>query len=238
MKSAIEQRWDVSPQEARSIQHELASAVSLFDKVNPADIRTVGGVDNGYVNRDDQFVAFAAVVVMSFPAFEVIETAIGTAPVTFPYVPGLLTFREAPAILDALGKLNTDPDVLLFDGHGIAHPRRFGLAAHMGVVLDWPSIGCAKSKLTGQFQEPDETFGATSPLIDGDEIIGTVVRSHSGHSPLFVSPGHRVSTLSATEIALACCDGKTLMPRPTQAAHNAVAKATAPFRRKQSVERG
>jgi deoxyribonuclease V len=232
MKSAIEQRWNVTPQEARSIQHKLASRVTLVDAITPAEIRTVGGVDNGYVKQDDHFVAFAAVVIMSFPALESIETVIGSAPMTFPYVPGLLTFREAPAILDALSRVSADPDILLFDGHGFAHPRRFGLAAHMGVVLDWPSIGCAKSKLTGHFQDPDDTFGATSPLMDGDEIIGTVVRSRPGHSPLFVSPGHKISIPTATEIALACCDGKTLMPRPTQAAHDAVAEATAPLRRK------
>jgi deoxyribonuclease V len=204
----------------------------LVDAIDPAKIRTVAGLDNGYVKQGDHFTAFAAVVLMRFPELDEIETVIGSAPMTFPYIPGLLTFREAPAILDALAKLSADPDVLLFDGHGIAHPRRIGFAAHMGVVLDWPSIGCAKSKLTGHYAEPGDEFGATSPLIDSGEIVGTVVRTFPSHAPLFVSPGHKISIPTATEIALACSDGTSLMPQPTRAAHNAVAAATAPLRHK------
>jgi deoxyribonuclease V len=232
MKPAIDHEWEVNPTEARAIQHELAPRVSLVDAVSPRDIKTVAGVDNGYVKIDDGMVAFAAVVVMNYPSMEIVETSIGEYPVTFPYVPGLLTFREAPAILAALDKLRIDPDILLFDGHGYAHPKRFGIASHMGVILDWPAIGCAKSKLTGTYDEPADEFGATTPLIDRGEIVGTVLRSLPGHAPLFISPGNKISIDSATQIARAYCTGETFMPVPTLAAHNAVAEHTAPLRRK------
>jgi deoxyribonuclease V len=232
MKPAINQNWEVTPPEARRIQLELAPRVSLVDTIDPSKIKTVAGVDNGYVTLENDMLAFAAVVVMTFPSLEVIETVVANRPVTFPYVPGLLTFREAPAVLAALEQLKVEPDVLLFDGHGVAHPKRFGLAAHLGVVLDWPSIGCAKSKLTGTYKEPAFEFGSVSPLTDRSEVIGTVLRSLPGHAPVFISPGHKMSLASATEIALACCTGKSFMPAPTQAAHDEVAKATAPFRAK------
>jgi deoxyribonuclease V len=231
MKPVIDHEWDVSPTEARNIQRNLAPRVSLVDAIEPDAIMTVAGVDNGYVKLEHGMVAFAAVVVMDFPALNITETIIADRPVTFPYVPGLLTFREAPAILAALERLSVEPDVLLFDGHGYAHPRRFGIASHMGVILDWPSIGFAKSLLTGTYDEPADEFGATTPLKDKSEIVGTVFRSLPGHSPLFVSPGHKVSIDSATQIALACCTGSSFMPAPTQAAHNAVAEATRPLRR-------
>lgn len=232
MKVAIGHEWNVSVSEARALQRELAPKVDLRDAVDPQAIRTVAGVDNGYVKQDGGFVAFAAVIVMTFPDLETIDTVIAHQPVTFPYVPGLLTFREAPAILTAFERVTVEPDVILFDGQGIAHPLRFGLASHLGVVLDWPSIGCAKSRLTGYFKEPGDQCGATSPIKIGDEVIGTALRSLPGHKPLIISPGHKVSISSAADLALACCDGTTFMPRPTQAAHNAVAEATAPLRKK------
>lgn len=232
MKPVIDHTWDVSPTEARNIQRELAPCVSLVDAIAPNDVKCVAGVDNGYVKLDHGMVALAAVVVMDFPLLNITQTVIADHPVTFPYVPGLLTFREAPAILAALERLSVQPDVLLFDGHGYAHPRRFGIASHMGVILDWPSIGFAKSRLTGTYDEPADEFGATTPLKDKDEIIGTVLRTLPGHSPLFVSPGHKVSIASATQIALACCTGTSFMPVPTQAAHIAVAEATRPLRRR------
>jgi deoxyribonuclease V len=232
MKPVIDHEWNVSPTEARNIQRELAPRVSLINTINPKEIRRVAGVDNGYVKLADGMVAFAAVVIMDFPSLEVTETIIADRPVTFPYVPGLLTFREAPAILAALEQLGLEPDVLLFDGHGYAHPRRFGIASHMGVILDRPSIGFAKSRLVGTYDEPADEFGATTTLKDKGELIGAVLRSFPGHSPLFISPGHKVSIASATQIALACCTGTSLMPAPTQEAHNAVAEATRPLRRK------
>jgi deoxyribonuclease V len=232
MKPVIDHDWDVSVAEARKIQFRLAPRVSILDALSVDDVSTVAGIDNGYVTVGGTTIAFAAIVVMRFPSLDVVEILVGEHPATFPYVPGLLTFREAPAIITALENLSVEPDVLLFDGHGYAHPKRFGLASHMGVVLDWPSIGCAKSKLTGTYNEPRQEFGAMSPLIDEGEFLGVALRSLPGHSPLFISPGHKLSISTAADIARACCTGKSFMPRPTQAAHNAVAEATRPLRRK------
>lgn len=134
-------RWDVSPAEARGIQEELSERVILDDTIALADVRTVAGVDNTYVKREGETIAFAVVVVLSFPDLEVVETVFAMGRVTFPYVPGLLSFREAPAVLDALRRVTTAPDAILFDGQGYAHPRRFGLASHLGLVLDRPSVG-------------------------------------------------------------------------------------------------
>jgi deoxyribonuclease V len=232
MKPVIDHDWDVSVAEARKIQFRLAPRVSIHDALSVNDVSTVAGIDNGYVSVGGSTIAFAAVVVMRLPSLDVVETVVGEHPATFPYVPGLLTFREAPAIITALKNLTIEPDILLFDGHGYAHPKRFGLASHMGVVLDWPSIGCAKSNLTGTYNEPRQEFGAMSPLTDKGEFLGVALRSLPGHSPLFISPGHKLSIATAADVALACCTGKSFMPRPTQAAHNLVAESTCPLRRK------
>ena len=224
--------WAVSISEARETQTRLAGLVSLEPDPAPAEIHLLAGVDNGYVKHDAGFVAYAAVVVFTFPELEPVESVIGSAPVTFPYVPGFLTFREGPAILDALAKLETVPDLLLFDGQGYAHPRRVGLATHMGVVLDHPSIGCAKSRLVGKYVEPAEEFGAVSLMTDRGEIVGAALRTKPGHEPLFVSPGHRTDVDHAVAVTLACCHGGSHLPVPTHAAHDAVTKHTAPLRRK------
>ena len=218
--------WDVTPAEARAIQAEFAPSVSLDDGIRFEDIRVVAGVDNGYATDGNQTIGHAAVVVFSFPGLEPVETAHGTAPVAFPYVPGLLSFREAPAILAAFGTLRTVPDVLLFDGQGYAHPRRFGLASHLGVVLGVPSIGCAKSRLVGTFEEPAREFGAQTPLVHGGETVGAAVRTRPCRAPLFVSPGHRVSVDTAVRLVLACCRDGAFLPVPTAAAHDAVSERT------------
>jgi deoxyribonuclease V len=152
------------------------------------------------------------------------ETIFASNPVTFPYVPGLLTFREAPAILEACRKIDVEPDVMLFDGQGYAHFRRMGLASHLGIVLDRPTIGCAKSRLIGRFEEPSQEFGAFSPLVDRGEKVGAVVRTRPGHSPLFVSPGNRITIETAISIVLACCRNNNFMPEPTRLAHNLVTR--------------
>lgn len=213
--------WDVSAVEAKRIQEEIREQIDLTDTIALDDIHSVAGVDNAYSGRDLGATAYAVVVAMQFPALEIIEAAYGSAPVTFPYVPGLLTFREAPAILDAFDRLAIKPDVVLFDGQGIAHPRRFGLASHLGVLLDRPSIGVAKSRLTGKYQEPKNEFGAWSPLVDRGEVVGAAVRSKPGHAPLFVSPGNHISLEMAVAVVLACCRGHFL-PEPTRLAHNLV----------------
>ena len=223
--------WDVTPSEARAVQQELAPRVSLTDAIDPAAIRIAVGVDNGYVKTEAGYVAYAAAVAVTLPDLDVLEVTYGSAPVTFPYIPGYLTFREAPAILAALGKVRAEPDVLLFDGQGYAHPRRFGLATHLGVVLGRPSIGCAKSRLVGDFMEPADEVGAWSPLVSGEETVGAALRTRPGHDPLFVSPGHMVGVETSVEIVRACCRDSVFLPVPTGAAHNAVTEYTKPLRR-------
>jgi deoxyribonuclease V len=192
----------------------LAEKVIAKTTLDVGAIQTVAGVDVGF--RKD--VAQAAVVVLSFPELEPLDYALGEAAVTFPYVPGLLTFREGPSVLDALGKLATWPDLFVFDGHGLAHPGRIGLAAHMGVLLDHPSIGCAKSRLTGTHDEPGEAAGTWVPLLDQGEIIGAVVRSRSKVKPLYISVGHRVDLPTAIHLVLQCTRGYRL-PETTRYAH-------------------
>jgi deoxyribonuclease V len=162
------------------------------------------------------------VVSLSFPALEIVDTAYGSAPVTFPYVPGLLTFREAPAVVAACRAATAEPDVVLCDGQGIAHFRRLGLATHFGLLLGRPTIGCAKSRLTGDYQEPPREFGASSPLIDRGEVVGAAVRTRPSHAPLFVSPGNGVSIETAVQIALAMCRDNRFLPEPTRLAHELV----------------
>ncbi|HEY7031115.1 MAG TPA: endonuclease V [Thermomicrobiales bacterium] len=226
--------WNVTIPEARAIQRELAPLVSLKDAVSLPNLRTVAGVDNGYVKGEAGFTGYAAAVPFSFPTLERGEAVFAERPTEFPYVPGFLTFREGPVMLDALLRLAPEPDVILVDGHGYAHPRRFGIASHLGVVLDHPTIGCAKSVLVGHFEEPADDYGAHTPLVDRGEVVGAAVRTRPGHAPLFVSPGHKLSVETALEIVLACCRDEGYLPVPTQAAHDAVAEYTKPLRKKRS----
>jgi deoxyribonuclease V len=162
----------------------------------------------------------AAVVVLSYPDFELVEVQVVTGSLDFPYVPGLLTFREAPLILAACEKLIVTPDLIIVDGQGIAHPRRIGLASHLGLCLDVPTIGCAKSRLLGGYDEPDEAAGSFTDLLDNGEIIGAALRTRSGVKPVFVSIGHRINLSSAIDWVLACCRGYRV-PEPTRLAHQA-----------------
>jgi deoxyribonuclease V len=214
--------WDVTPAEARSIQADLAGRVDLSDAISPDAITFVAGVDNTYLTEDGKTTAGASVVVLTFPELEVVEKAVAWQPVVFPYVPGLLSFREAPAVLNAFAEITTEPDVVLCDGQGYAHPRRFGLASHLGVILERPTIGCAKSRLVGEYEEPERAFGAHTPLVDRGEVVGAAVRTRPRHKPLFVSPGHQISVDTAIEIALACCRDGAFLPEPTRLAHQLV----------------
>jgi deoxyribonuclease V len=218
--------WDISPAEARAVQADLARRVELRDALTLPEIQTVAGVDNAYITVDGETLACAAVVVLAFPdpQMQEIETVVAWKAVTFPYVPGLLSFREAPAVLAACAELAATPDVFLFDGQGYAHPRRLGLASHLSVILDTPAIGCAKSRLIGDYEEPSREFGASTPLIDRGEVIGAAVRTRPRHKPLFVSPGHKVSVETAVAITLACCRGGAFMPEPTRLAHEMVTR--------------
>ncbi len=206
-------RWDVTPAEAVALQKELADRLVIENRFG--EIRTVAGVDMGI--RDDT--ARAAVVVLSFPELAVIDYAVAEQPVPFPYIPGLLTFREGPVVLDAMDRLSTTPDLLIFDGQGIAHPRRLGIASHMGLILDIPSIGCAKSRLCGHYEEPDEEKGSQSPLIYYRKTIGMVVRTRTRVKPVYVSPGHRVDLPTAVDYVLACCT-RYRLPETTRWSHN------------------
>ena len=193
--------WDVTPAEARAIQDRLRSRVRLGDDLGP--VRYVAGTDVAF--EDGMRITRGAVAILSYPELELVEHAVARRPTAFPYVPGLLSFREIPALLDALDRLTRVPDLVLCDGQGYAHPRRFGLACHFGVLTDLPSIGVAKSRLIGRHEEPPAEKGGRADLWDGDERIGVVLRSRTGVSPIFVSPGHRVSFETAVEYALACC---------------------------------
>jgi deoxyribonuclease V len=169
-------------------------------------------------------VIHAAVVLLVYPSLEPVEQVTTQFPLSFPYVPGLLSFREAPAILAALEQLGTSPDVLLVDGHGYAHPRRFGLACHLGVWLDIPSIGCAKSILVGEQAPLDETAGSSAEMLDDGEVIGLAVRTRQKVKPVYVSIGHRVDLDSAMRIVLVCRRGYRL-PEPARLAHQLATKA-------------
>ena len=214
--------WDVSPAEARRIQADLAARVDLADAISLDAITLVAGIDNTYVTEDGKTTAGAVVVVLTFPEMEAVETAFTWQPIAFPYVPGLLSFREAPAVLAAYADLSVQPDVVLCDGQGYAHPRRFGLASHLGVLLDRPTIGCAKSRLIGEYEEPERVFGANTPLVDRGEVVGAAVRTRPRHKPLFVSPGHKISVETAVQITLACCRDGAFLPEPTRLAHELV----------------
>jgi deoxyribonuclease V len=205
----------VTPAEAMQIQRELAPCVSEQDM--PGEVRLIAGVDVGFEGANNQ-TARAAVVVLQFPELIPIDSAIARLPVTFPYVPGLLAFREIPIVLNALRNLKTDPDILIVDGQGKAHPRRLGIASHLGVLLDCPTIGCAKSILCGTAQAPANRVGAWTPLLDRDEQIGAAVRTRAGTTPIYVSVGHRVSLARAIDLVLRCCKGYRL-PETTRLAH-------------------
>ena len=210
-------RWDVSPKRAVAIQRELAGQVIRQGSVRRLSI--VAGADTAFSPGKDMCVA--AVVVWDVASRTIVEQHVVRKALRFPYVPGLLSFREAPAILAAIRKLRCTPDAFLFDGQGYAHPRRFGLACHVGVLIDKPSVGCAKSLLVGTHAPIDSTRGARTPLIHQHEQVGIALRTRDNVKPLFVSVGHRVSLDGATEIVLACGTGYRL-PEPTRLADKLV----------------
>jgi deoxyribonuclease V len=210
-------RWDLSPAEARVEQAALAG---LVDTSSPLLAwRTVAAADVSFDRGSE--VLYASVVVLDGHSFEVLEKVGLEAPAKFPYVPGLLSFREAPSLLDAFALLKIRPDVVLCDGQGIAHPRRLGIASHLGLCLDLPTVGCAKSRLFGRFDEPGPNRGDRSPLVDRDEVIGAVVRTRARVAPLFVSPGHRCDLESAVNLVLATTT-KYRLPIPSRLAHDYV----------------
>lgn len=206
--------WDVSPKEAIAIQESLLDQVVLRDDFG--EIKTVAGVDVGF--EENNTITRAAVAVLDFKSLELIDSSIAYRPTTFPYVPGLLSFREIPAVLQAMLELKTVPHLLLCDGQGIAHPRRFGIAAHLGLLTDIPSVGVAKSRLIGTFDIVPLEKGSYVPLMDKDEQIGVVLRTRTNVKPLFISPGHRVSIESARKLVMQCIT-KYRLPETTRWAH-------------------
>ncbi len=211
--------WDMTPEEARAEQIALRSRVSLLDDFG--DIKTIAGLDLSYSEEKNE--GYAVVVVLSFPNFQVLETRYATATPPMPYIPGLLSFRESPIALEALKQVETVPDMLLTDGAGLAHPRGFGIACHLGVLLDIPSVGVAKSFLYGVYDRAQTLPpGHSTPLRDkSGELIGSVVQTKPRTNPLYVSPGHKVSISSATHLVLECLRGYRL-PEPTRQAHNLI----------------
>lgn len=206
--------WTLSLEQAKEIQQNLRTSVITEDRL-PNPVQYIAGVDMGFENNGT--ISRAAVAVLSFPDLQVQETQIAKRPTTFPYIPGYLSFREIPPVLDALEQLTITPDIIICDGQGTAHPRRFGIACHLGVLIDIPTIGVAKSLLIGQHAALAATKGSWQPLTDRAEIIGAIVRSRSCVKPIYVSPGHRISLETAIDYVLRCTT-KYRLPETTRIA--------------------
>ncbi|OGO18474.1 MAG: endonuclease V [Chloroflexi bacterium RBG_16_50_11] len=208
--------WQVSIARAKDIQKELAAEVSRTGSI--ISPQYIAGVDIS-VNRWDKN-GTAAVVVLSYPALELLEMQVVTDRIEFPYIPGLLSFREAPLLLATFEKIKIIPDLIMVDGQGIAHPRRMGIASHLGLILGIPTIGCAKSRLCGEHEMPGLEAGSYAELLDNGEVIGAVLRAKAGVKPLYISIGHMIDLPSAINWVTACCRGYRL-PEPTRLAHQA-----------------
>ncbi len=206
--------WPDNYKEGVRLQEELKSKVII--EPFKGDLKYITGVDISISRRDK--LIFCAIVTFSYPSLELIEEATSAIPTPFPYVPGLLSLREGPAIIEAYKNLSIEPHVIIFDGQGIAHPRGLGIASHIGVILDLPTIGCAKSRLVGEYEEPGPGKGDYSILYFEDREVGAVVRTREGTRPVFVSPGHRMDIQSAVDIVLSTCRGYRL-PEPVRIAH-------------------
>ncbi len=203
--------WPLTAEDAIAIQNQLRSQVITEDQLG--DVQYVAGVDLGF--EEDGAISRAAVAVLSFPDLQLQEKAIAKRPTTFPYIPGFLSFREIPAILDALETISITPDLIVCDGQGIAHPRRLGIACHLGVLIDIPTIGAAKSLLVGKHDEVPVEKGSWQPLRYRGEVVGAVVRSRTGVKPLYVSPGYRISLPTAIDYVLRCTT-KYRLPETTR----------------------
>ena len=208
-------RWNITPDEAIQWQRELAGRVSTVNGFDPDAVRVIAGIDASYREAG----GIAAVVALSYPELIPIAEATAQGVVAFPYVPGLLSFRESPLVLEALSKLTVTPDVLFFDGQGIAHPRRLGIASHVGVLLDIPTIGVAKSILTGRHAPLGDDPGDSVPLTFRDEVLGTVLRTKRRSNPLILSVGHKIALSTAVALVQSALRGYRL-PEPTRQAHN------------------
>ncbi len=212
--------WTPSYEDAIAIQAKLKDKV--VDKSTFGDLKTLAGADIAILKDENKLIA--GIVVFSYPALEVIEKSSAVAEESFPYIPGLLAFREAPAIIEAYRKLDVKPDLLVLDGQGIAHPRGFGIACHVGVILDVPSIGVAKKRLYGRYEDPEQNAGDWSYLLSNDGgRIGAVLRTKRGTKPVFISVGHKVDIITSLEIIVRCARGYRI-PEPTRLADRYVAE--------------
>ena len=207
--------WDLMAKEAIALQKRLAQRIRL-DCRFPDAVQYVAGVDVSYRRGGGEF--FAAVVVLQYSDMRVVEQVTASARVTFPYIPGLLSFRELPVVLQAFKKLQAIPDVVLVDGQGVAHPRHLGLASHLGLWIDRPTVGCAKSRLCGEHDSPGRRRGDRVPLLFENVVVGTVLTTRSGVKPLYVSPGHLLNVPDSAEVVMNCLGGYRL-PEPTRLAH-------------------
>ncbi|NIP72657.1 MAG: deoxyribonuclease V [Gammaproteobacteria bacterium] len=216
--------WNLTPKEAVELQRRLSAKVVPEDRL-PKRVRFVAGTDVGFEQANT--VTRAAVAVLRLPELALHEHALVRRPTCFPYVPGLLSFREAPALLEALARLQTRPQIILCDGQGLAHPRRFGLACHIGVLTGIAAVGVAKTRLVGEHEPVPEARGAWTELVDRGEVVGAVLRTRRGTRPVYVSPGHRVSLTSAVRLTMACT-GRYRLPETTRWAHRLASGQPAP----------
>ena len=211
--------WQVSIPEAKHLQNKLRERISLVSGVKLSEIHRVAAADVSF-NRFGKYL-YGAVVVLDFPSLEIQQVFLKKFVAKFPYVPGYLSFREAPVVIEIFREIEPVPDILLCDGQGIAHPRGIGLASHVGLFLEIPTIGCAKSLLVGEFSEPGMEKGSKSPLMYQERIVGTVLRTRRNVKPIFVSPGHHISIRDAAKFALQCSP-RYRIPEPIRIAHQQV----------------
>ncbi len=208
--------WNLTPKEAVALQKDLAGRVTHHTPLNIAAITHVAGVDVSVKNNVSQ----AAVVVLTFPELQIVETVTAKQPTPFPYISGLLSFREGPVLVEAFEKLTTTPDVFVFDGMGRIHPRRIGIASHMGLWLDYPTIGCGKTHLIGDYDGPAPERGSRSTLTHKGETLGVVLRTRTNVKPVYISPGHKADIDSTVDLIMRITP-KYRLPEPIRAAHNA-----------------
>ncbi len=208
--------WNISPADAVALQRRLAPQLVYDRPIDLDAVRRVAGVDVSVKNNVSQ----AAVVIMTFPDLQIIESRVAVQPTPFPYIPGLLSFREGPVLVDVFAQLEHEPDVFIFDGMGRAHPRRIGIASQMGLWLQKPTIGCGKTKLSGIYIEPPPERGASAPLIDRGELVGAILRTKEKTKPVFISVGHRADLATSVELVMRCTT-RYRLPEPIRAAHNA-----------------
>jgi deoxyribonuclease V len=232
MKTILRTRWNITPRQAVGLQQAWRVRVETQDRYGP--LQYVAGADLAFDPETDM--AFAGVIVYRLPELEEVERRMARRKLRFPYVPGLLSFREGPVLLAAFARLRVSPNVILIDGHGVAHPRRFGIACHLGLLLDCPTIGCAKSILVGEAVEPGAQAGSVAPLVDKGETVGMALRTRGQVRPIYVTIGHRVSLGSAVRIVAQCVDGFRI-PKPTREADHWVGELRRAYQKSSVVSK-